>query len=265
VKPETAADESVTAIEESLVADEPAASPPPSRSHAPATKPTPAFKPGDFVLHNGIELAKSSAAYALFKRATDIAIASLLLVATAPVMAGIAIAIKFTSQGPALFRQPRVGKGGGVFVFYKFRTMHFDARERFPDLYAYDEHTRTTFEEMLLKTKDDPRLTRLGRILRTTSLDELPNLINVLKGDMSLVGPRPELPEMVCQYLPRELAKFSVKPGVTGIWQVSGRGLLPNVLQLIADVEYVRRRSFWFDTWILLRTVAVVIRRVGAF
>jgi len=102
-----------------------------------------------------------------------------------------------------------------VFSFYKFRTMHVDARVRFPEMYAY-RYTREQFLDMLLKTPDDPRLTRLGRKLRTTSLDELPNLVNVLRGDMSLVGPRPELPDMVRYYTEEELSKFSVRPGVTG-------------------------------------------------
>jgi len=166
--------------------------------------------------------------------------------------------------GPIVFRQRRVGLGGRVFSFYKLRTMVTDARERFPQLYAY-RYTREEFVDLVLKTPDDPRLTRLGRVLRKTSVDELPNLLNVLRGDMSLVGPRPELPEMVGYYTDEELAKFSVRPGVTGLWQVSGRAILRNGQQLAADVEYVRHRSFGFDLMILVRTVRAVVLRIGAF
>jgi lipopolysaccharide/colanic/teichoic acid biosynthesis glycosyltransferase len=141
--------------------------------------------------------------------------------------------------------------------------MAADARVRYPELYAY-RYTRQEFVEMVLKTPDDPRLTRLGRKLRKTSLDELPNLFNVLRGDMSLVGPRPELPQMVGYYTEEELAKFSVRPGVTGLWQVSGRAQLRNGQQLSNDVRYIRRRSFWFDLLILAKTIRVVLLRVGA-
>ncbi len=210
-----------------------------------------------------VAVAATPLRYALAKRAFDVGASAVALVLTAPLMALLALSVRLDSAGPVLFRQSRVGRGGRVFTFYKLRTMHADARVRFPAMYDY-RYTRQEFVDMVLKTADDPRLTPLGRKLRRTSLDELPNLFNVLRGDMSLVGPRPELPEMVRYYTEEELTKFSVRPGVTGLWQVSGRANLRNGLQLANDVTYVKRRSFRFDLAILAKTVKVVIFRVGA-
>lgn len=210
-----------------------------------------------------VATAPTPISYAIAKRSIDIVLSTLGLVLASPVFVLLALLVRLDSPGPIIFRQRRVGRTGKVFTFYKFRSMYADAKQRFPDLYAY-RYTRQEFEEMMLKTADDPRLTPLGRKLRKTSLDELPNLWNVLRGDMSLVGPRPELPEMVIYYTPEELAKFSVRPGVTGLWQVSGRANLRNGLQLRNDVEYVRRRSLKLDVLILVKTIKVVIFRVGA-
>lgn len=210
-----------------------------------------------------VAVAPTPLHYAVAKRALDIVVSAVVLVLTLPIMALIALLVRLDSPGPVLFKQARVGRGGRVFAFYKFRSMHADARQRFADLYAY-RYTRQEFVDLVLKTADDPRLTPVGRKLRRTSLDELPNLFNVLRGDMSLVGPRPELPEMVRYYTHEELMKFSVRPGVTGLWQVSGRANLRNGVQLAADVEYVRRRGLRFDLVILLRTIKVVVLRVGA-
>lgn len=215
---------------------------------------------GDVV---AVAAAHTPFAYAVAKRGFDMLVSLVVLVLALPVMALIAVAVRLDSPGPIVFSQRRVGRGGRTFAFYKFRTMYADARARFPELYAY-RYTRQEFVDMMLKTADDPRLTRLGRRLRRTSLDELPNLFNVLRGDMSLVGPRPELPEMVRYYTDEELTKFSVRPGVTGLWQVSGRANLRNGLQLANDVAYVKRRSFRFDVAILVKTIKVVIFRVGA-
>jgi lipopolysaccharide/colanic/teichoic acid biosynthesis glycosyltransferase len=211
-----------------------------------------------------VPIAATPLTYALSKRALDVAVSVCVLIAALPVFALLAVLIRLDSPGPIVFRQRRVGLGGRVFSFYKLRTMVTDARERFPQLYAY-RYTRQEFVDLVLKTPDDPRLTRLGRVLRKTSVDELPNLWNVLRGDMSLVGPRPELPEMVGYYTDEELAKFFVRPGVTGLWQVSGRAILRNGQQLAADVEYVRHRSFGFDLMILVKTVRAVVLRIGAF
>lgn len=211
-----------------------------------------------------VGVAPTPVAYVIAKRALDVGVSATLLVLALPFILLIGLLVRLDSPGPIVFRQRRVGRGGRVFSFYKFRTMQVDARVVFPQLYAY-RYSRQEFVDMMLKTPDDPRLTPFGRRLRTTSLDELPNLFNVLRGDMSLVGPRPELPEMVRYYTEEELSKFTVRPGVTGLWQVSGRAMLRNGQQLEADVEYVRRRSLAFDVRILVRTIRAVVLRIGAF
>ncbi len=198
------------------------------------------------------------------KRAVDLLVSTVALAITLPIIAVLSIITRLDSPGPAIFRQLRVGQNGRVFTFFKFRTMYVDAKERFPELYAY-KYTPEEWEQLFYKLPEDPRLTRFGRWLRKTTLDELPNLFNVVRGDMSLVGPRPELPEYVMYYSPEQLLKFSVKSGVTGLAQVSGRGTLPVQDQIDADMEYVSKRSFWFDMSILLRTVRMVLLRHGAF
>jgi lipopolysaccharide/colanic/teichoic acid biosynthesis glycosyltransferase len=201
-------------------------------------------------------------AYDAAKRAVDVVVAAVALIVLAPSMALIALLIRLDSPGPALFTQQRVGLGGRTFTFYKFRSMYVDSRERFPerfDVQAGDEAS------MFYKQPDDPRVTPVGRFLRSSSLDELPNLFNVLRGDMSLVGPRPELLEFVRYYSPWQLAKFSVRSGVTGHAQTSGRGTLTVHEQIGADLEYVLRQSLWFDLVILARTVKMVVLGVGAF
>lgn len=208
-------------------------------------------------------LLTETSLYRFAKRALDIAAALLGLIVFSPVIALTAAIIAVDSRGPVIFRQPRVAQGGGVFDFYKFRTMWVDARERFPELYAY-QYDKEAGQDFFFKLAVDPRLTRVGRWLRRTSLDELPNLINVLKGDLSLVGPRPEIPDMLPQYRPDQLLKFSVKPGVTGLAQVKGRNILKFQETITADLTYVIRRSFFFDLGILLRTVWVVLMRIGA-
>jgi lipopolysaccharide/colanic/teichoic acid biosynthesis glycosyltransferase len=215
-------------------------------------------------LDAAIEIRSNHRTYDATKRVLDVLVAGLALVIFAPVMVLIAIIIRWDSAGPAVFRQQRVGQGGRIFTFYKYRTMYVDARERFPELYDYGfsaEEWRTLF----YKLPEDPRLTRFGQLLRKTTLDELPNLFNVLQGDMSLVGPRPELPEYVRYYTDEQLAKFSVRSGVTGLAQTSGRGMLSVQEQISADVEYVENRSLWFDLKILFRTLQMVVLRVGAF
>jgi lipopolysaccharide/colanic/teichoic acid biosynthesis glycosyltransferase len=181
-----------------------------------------------------------------------------------PIVVVLAILIRLDSPGPILFRQVRLGHQGRPFSFYKFRTMWVDARERYPELYAYrysDDEIRT----MYFKVLSDPRLTSMGTWLRKTSLDEIPNLVNVLSGHMSLVGPRPELPEMLRYYSDEQLVKFAVKPGVTGLAQVSGRAVLRFQETIVTDVAYCKHRTLWLDVAILLRTVKVVIERAGAF
>lgn len=205
----------------------------------------------------------TSIVYAFVKRALDVVVALVGLVLALPIMAAIACVIRLESPGPAVFRQRRVGRDGHEFTFYKFRTMYADAKDRFPELYDY-QYDEADVASMYYKPAIDPRNTHIGRIVRKTTLDELPNLFNVLKGDVSLVGPRPELPEMVRYYKPHQIAKFSVKSGITGLAQVSGRNRLTVQEQINLDVEYVARQSLCFDLQILGRTVSAVIRQIGA-
>jgi lipopolysaccharide/colanic/teichoic acid biosynthesis glycosyltransferase len=209
-------------------------------------------------------LPNRSRTYAVAKRALDVIGACLLLIVALPVMAVLAIIIKIDSPGPALFRQDRVTLGGRHFRFYKFRTMYVDAKERFPDLYAY-RFTDSSFDDAFYKLADDPRNTRFGAWLRRTTLDELPNLFNVVLGDLSLVGPRPELPELVRFYRPEELACFFTKAGLTGLAQVAGRSLLTVRERLTLDLRYVSHQTLLLDLRILWRTVIVVVARKGAF
>ncbi len=201
--------------------------------------------------------------FAAWKRLVDVVLASLGLMIALPIMVVLAMIIRLDSSGPALYRQERVGRDGRIFRFFKFRTMHVDARTRFADLYRYD-YSPDEVRGMYFKLAGDPRVTRFGRRLRRTSLDELPNLINVLLGHMSMVGPRPEIPEMVRHYEPHQLAKFSAKPGLTGLAQVRGRNTISFQETISHDLEYVARRSPWLDTVILVRTPLVVIRMAGA-
>lgn len=181
-----------------------------------------------------------------------------------PLMIAIAIYIKLGTKGPAIFRQDRVGKGGKTFKFIKFRSMYVDARERFPELYAYS-YSPEELDTFKFKVKNDPRVTPQGRWLRKSSLDELPNFWNVMTGTMALTGPRPEIPEMLPYYEGEMLEKFTVLPGVTGLAQASGRGELSFRDTVALDLENVRRRSPWFTIKILFRSLWKVLQRDGAF
>ena len=192
------------------------------------------------------------------KRALDIAISSVVLIVLAPLMCMIAAAISLTSRGGVFFRQPRIGFGGRPFGILKFRTMYPDAEERKAALRSRNE------ADGLFKIEDDPRVTPVGRWLRKTSLDELPQLLNVLRGDMSLVGPRPALPEEVSQYPEWFRRRLTVLPGLTGLWQVSGRFLLSFHEACRLDVFYVDHWSMGLDLKILLRTPSVVLSGRGA-
>ncbi len=194
------------------------------------------------------------------KRLLDIALATLGLVAVIPVLIGIAIAIRLDSPGRAIFIQERVGLHGRHFRFYKFRSMYADAEERLAEVLDHNETDGPVF-----KMRNDPRISKVGAFLRRTSLDELPQLINVLKGEMSLVGPRPPLPREVEQYRPGDTIRLSVKPGLTCLWQISGRSQVGFEQWMEYDREYVRNISFWLDLQILLRTVWVVISGRGAY
>jgi exopolysaccharide biosynthesis polyprenyl glycosylphosphotransferase len=193
------------------------------------------------------------------KRLFDLALTVGLLVPAGPLMLLIAAFIKLDSPGPVIFRQSRVGENGRLFDMYKFRTMVADAEARRPAP-RLDAQGRPVH-----KHPDDARVTRLGRFLRRTSLDELPQLFNVLKGEMSLVGPRPEQQFIVEAYEPWQRQRLAVPPGITGWWQVNGRGDLPMHLNTHLDLYYIRNYSLWLDVVILWKTLGAVIRRQGAF
>jgi exopolysaccharide biosynthesis polyprenyl glycosylphosphotransferase len=197
----------------------------------------------------------------ILKRAFDLAAASVALVVLAPVLLVIAIAVRLSSPGPILFSQTRVGLGGRHFRIYKFRSMMADAESRRAELLSQSMYA----DERLFKIRDDPRTTTLGRFLRRTSLDELPQLWNVVRGDMSLVGPRPPVPDEVSLYNEHHYSRFSMKPGITGPWQVNGRNTITDFEHVVRiEKEYMRQWTFWKDLEILLKTVFVVLRMEGA-
>jgi exopolysaccharide biosynthesis polyprenyl glycosylphosphotransferase len=196
----------------------------------------------------------------VIKSVFDKMIAASALILLAPLFAAIALAIKFADRGPVFFRQTRVGKGGRAFTFYKFRSMVVDAEQRKPLLAAYNEG-----DGVLFKLRRDPRVTRPGSWLRRSSLDELPQLVNVLLGDMSLVGPRPALPEEAARYGDHMQRRLAVTPGITGLWQVSGRSDLPWEEAERLDIRYVENWSFALDLQILWKTGSAVVRGAGAY
>ncbi len=197
----------------------------------------------------------------LLKRAFDVVAAGLLVVLLAPVMLVVALLVKRSSPGPALFRQERVGYGGRRFHILKFRSMCVDAEQQLESLREESIYG----DARLFKMVRDPRVTPLGRFLRRSSLDELPQLFNVLGGSMSLVGPRPPLPSEVAMYGDQSFLRFDVKPGITGPWQVNGRNAVINFDDVIAiETEYVNGWTIWRDFSILARTVPVVLKMEGA-
>lgn len=194
------------------------------------------------------------------KRLFDMVASSLLLLLLAPLMLLIAILIKLESRGPILFKQERVGEHGHRFKMLKFRSMYADA-----DRCWQAVAQRTDDGNLLHKNHADPRVTRIGRKLRRTSLDELPQLFNVLRGEMSLVGPRPEMPYVAAEYAPWQWQRFRVPPGITGWWQINGRSERPMHLNTEDDLYYIQNYSFWLDLRILLKTIPVVLSGRGAF
>lgn len=196
----------------------------------------------------------------MIKRGFDILLTLLLIPFVLPVMGIIALAIRLNSPGPILYRPRRVGENGRVFRMYKFRTMVVNADRLLKQVMKVDENGN-----IIHKAPDDPRITRVGRILRKTSLDELPQLFNVLLGDMSLVGPRPEIPELVERYNLWQRKRFAVPQGMTGWWQVNGRSDKPMHLNTEADLYYVQHYSIWLDLQILFKTAWVVVTGKGAY
>ena len=195
------------------------------------------------------------------KRVFDMLGSAAGLLALSPLFLAVAAAVKLSSPGPAIFRQTRVGRYGRHFTFYKFRTMRLGAEAQKGPLEPLNESA----DGVIFKMRNDPRITRVGRFLRRTSLDELPQLWNVFVGDMSLVGPRPPLPDEVAKYTLEDRKRLDVIPGITGIWQISGRSEIPFKEQVRLDNEYILASGLRQDLAILLRTIPAIIGGKGAY
>ncbi|QEO10263.1 sugar transferase [Protaetiibacter larvae] len=208
-----------------------------------------------------VDLPQFSGFNHALKRAIDVAAAGSALILLAPLLAFCAMAIRLSSEGPIIFRQTRVGLRGQPFTMFKFRSMVVDAEARLAGLQA----ERDAGNDVLFKIKDDPRVTPIGRIMRRFSLDELPQFVNVLIGDMSLIGPRPPLPREVEKYEDRVNRRLLIKPGITGLWQVSGRSNLSWEESVKLDLSYVENWSVTGDFVILLKTIRAVFRSDGAY
>ena len=197
---------------------------------------------------------------ATLRRALDLLVSAFALLLLLPALALIALLISLDSPGPVLFVQRRVGLHGKEFFVFKFRSMFRDAEARLDSVLAGNERSGPVF-----KMRQDPRITRAGRVLRRCSLDEVPQLLNVLRGEMSLVGPRPALPREVALYAPEHRARLTALPGLTGLWQVSGRASLSFEEAMALDLEYIARQSVGFNVSLLLRTVPAVLTGRGAY
>ena len=205
------------------------------------------------------EASRSKPLYEMGKRLFDIVFGLLALVLSTPVLVFAIAAIRLESSGPAIFRQTRMGRDGRDFTLYKLRGMYSDSHQRFPHLYDYS-FSGGHLGEFFFHEKNDPRVTKVGRLLRKSSIDELPNFINVVRGDMSVVGPRPEIPDLAPQY-GESLEKFlSVRPGVTSPAKASGRDALTVHETLERDLAYVDEQSLWVDLRTIAKTIASVLR-----
>lgn len=207
-----------------------------------------------------VPIAPTDPGYARTKRATDVLLSAIALIVLAPIFLCIAFAIRLTSGRPVIYKQTRLGLGGRPFTLYKFRTMEKDADSRKTQLHALNETDGPIF-----KMKRDPRITPLGAKLRRCSIDEFPQLFNVLRGSMSLVGPRPLPVNEVEQGDWRQVHRISVKPGITGLWQVSGRSELGFEDWIVLDHEYIANRSTWYDVKLLILTFPAVLSGKGAY
>lgn len=194
------------------------------------------------------------------KRGMDIIAATVGIILTAPIMFITAVLIKLDSPGPIVFRQTRVGKHGEHFGCFKFRSMYIDAEQRLLELAVLNEADGPVF-----KIRHDPRITRIGRVIRKLSIDELPQLFNVLRGEMSMVGPRPALPREVAQYTYEQIGRLHAIPGITGLQQVSGRSNIDFKRWVELDLQYIAEQSLWKDILILLKTVPAVVFSKGAY
>ena len=203
---------------------------------------------------------RTSPADAALRRTLDVLVSLVALLFLFPLLCFVALLIRLDSPGPVLFVQTRVGRNGREFRVFKFRSMFTDAEDRLEGVLEGNERTGPVF-----KMRRDPRITRIGRPLRRCSLDEVPQLINVLRGEMSLVGPRPALPREVALYTPEQGLRLSVTPGLTGLWQVSGRASLSFERSIELDLEYVRRQSVGLNVVLILRTIPAVLTGHGAY
>ncbi len=195
-----------------------------------------------------------SSIYIVLKRSFDIVVSLMSLIILSPLFLLVAIIIKLDSRGPILFRQQRTGFKGKPFNMYKFRSMCIDAEDRLVELVDQNQVSGLVF-----KIKNDPRVTRVGKLIRKTSIDELPQLVNILKGDMSFVGPRPPIIREVQEYQPWHSLRLSVKPGLTGLWQISGRNNIGFEDMCRLDLKYIRERRLLYDLKIIFKTIPVLL------
>ncbi len=212
-----------------------------------------------FIAHAGLKALRQLSSAAVMRKAMDVTVASTAIIALAPVFLGTALAIKLESKGPVFFKQTRVGKDGKTFSMYKFRSMVTDAEKLRAELLATSDR-----EGICFKSRTDPRITRVGRIIRRLSIDELPQVINLLRGEMAIVGPRPALPSEVAAYPVRAYGRLAVKPGITGVWQVSGRAEIGFDQMIDMDLAYAGSRTVLLDIILIAMTFRAVISGRGA-
>lgn len=198
--------------------------------------------------------------YYFLKRIFDILLSTVGLIISSVIFLLVTIAIKREDNGPVIYKQRRVGKNGKEFDMYKFRSMCVDADEKLAALKEQNE-----VEGAMFKIKDDPRITKVGKFIRKTSIDELPQLYNVLRGDMSIVGPRPPLPSEVAEYTEYDMQRLWVIPGCTGLWQATVRNTVGFDEMVQLDLEYIQKSSLWYDFYIILLTVKMLISPKGAY
>lgn len=217
-------------------------------------------KYNSFWLSRNFDLRKRKPVQFFFKRLFEVTACTLGLIMLSPLMIFVALAIKKESSGPILFKQLRIGEHGKKFQIYKFRSMTTDAEEKFESLKSFNETN-----EKMFKIKEDPRVTKVGKFIRKYSIDELPQLFNVIKGEMSLVGPRPPLPSEVETYEKHHYLRFCAPPGITGMWQISGRSKIIDFETVVKmDYWYTQKWSLWLDLKLILKTIPVVISAKGA-